>query len=75
MIRRDEKGKFKKQRKIIQISAVEVENGPSTQCSVLLYALCKDGTVWVKRDWVSGPQPWMREPTIPQPGEEGEQDE
>jgi len=70
LIRRDENGRFKKQRKIIQISAIGVENNSVTQCSALLYALCNDGTVWVKRDWCYGPQPWMPEEPIPQPEEE-----
>lgn len=50
-------------RKIIQISSCGVENTMSTQCNLLVFALCNDGTVWASRN---GDSSWESLPAIPQ---------
>lgn len=50
-------------RKIIQISSCGVENTMSTQCNLVVFALCNDGTVWGSRQ---GAYSWESLPNITQ---------
>lgn len=49
-------------RKIIQITTCGVENNAGTQCSVIMTALCDDGTAWISY----GHHPWQPVEPIPQ---------
>lgn len=51
-------------RKIVQIACCQVDCIASTQCSMQLYALCDDGTLWWKSDQH---HEWIECPEIPQP--------
>jgi len=53
------------ERKPIQISAAGVENTSSTQCNLVLFALCDDGTIWELRDNTANPA-WHKLPAVPQ---------
>lgn len=66
-------------RAIIQISVTDVRNVISTQCNVMVVALCDDGTVWdiqadsrhpIWRPFPSIPQGSI-EPAIEEPGSQG----
>lgn len=53
-------------RKIVQITSCGVVNHYSTQCDMLLHALCDDGSLWVVSNAGEG---WQRVAEIPK-GEE-----
>jgi hypothetical protein len=51
-------------RRIIQITTIPVPNVITTQCFGFLYALCEDGTLWIK-DIGTNDSGWRREENIP----------
>lgn len=48
-------------RKIVQIAVCGVNNTSQTQCDGFIYALCDDGTLWMKSITSSN---WEKEPPI-----------
>lgn len=56
-------------RKPIQIVVQSHDDGKAFNAFCELYALCDDGTIWMREAWKPD-SPWTQQPEIPQPNTE-----